>query len=85
VALGHAEPIGDIIVIGYSQGATRAESLARRFPDVYTRLVPMGGPYAADPHGLESLRAAVAMAGDHQQTMDEMLTWLSKNEGPPHP
>lgn len=122
VALGHAEPIRDVIVIGYSQGATRAESLARQFPDVYTRLVLMGGPYAADPHGLESLRAAVAMAGDRdrldlmrasarslakagvpatfllipeathgsmgphpEQTMDEMLTWLSQHERTPRP
>ena len=62
-ALGHAEPLEDIVVIGYSQGATRAESLAREYPRVYTRLVLMGGPYAANPRGLEGLRGAVAMAG----------------------
>jgi pimeloyl-ACP methyl ester carboxylesterase len=119
-ALGHPEPIRDIIVMGYSQGATRAESLAREYPDVYTRLVLMGGPYAAKAQGLESLRAAVAMAGERdrrdlmqssartlaaagvpatfllipeathgsmgphpEQTMDEMLTWLSEHERPP--
>ncbi|HSU41593.1 MAG TPA: hypothetical protein VLJ38_18575 [Polyangiaceae bacterium] len=116
-ALGHAEPIRDIIVMGYSQGATRAEALAREYPDVYTRLVLMGGPYAAKARGLEALRAAVAMAGERdrrdlmqasaralaaagvpatfllipeathgsmgphpEQTMDEMLTWLSEHE-----
>jgi len=66
-ALGHAEPIGDVIVMGYSQGATRAESLAREFPERYTRLVLIGGPYAANPRGLETLRAAVAMAGERDR------------------
>ncbi len=118
-ALGHTEPIRDVIVIGYSQGATRAEALAREYPDVYTRLVLMGGPYAAKPAGLEALRGAVAMAGERdrrdlmqasarslakagvpatfllipeathgsmgphpEETMDEMLTWLSEHERP---
>jgi pimeloyl-ACP methyl ester carboxylesterase len=62
-ALGHEGALEDVIVIGYSQGATRAESLAREYPRVYTRLVLMGGPYAANPRGLETLRGAVAMAG----------------------
>lgn len=66
-ALGHAEPIADMIVIGYSQGATRAESLAREFPERYTRLVLMGGPYAAKARGLETLRGAVALAGDRDR------------------
>lgn len=65
--LGHADPITDVIVIGYSQGATRAETLARTFPERYTRLVLMGGPYAAKAQGLETLRAAVAMAGDRDR------------------
>jgi pimeloyl-ACP methyl ester carboxylesterase len=69
--LGHPDPIVDLIVIGYSQGATRAESLARAFPERYTRLVLMGGPYAAKAQGLETLRAAVAMAGD-QDRLDLM-------------
>jgi pimeloyl-ACP methyl ester carboxylesterase len=70
-ALGHPEPITDVIVIGYSQGATRAETLARTFPDRYTRLVLMGGPYQANPQGLQHLRAAVALAGarDRQDLM----------------
>ncbi|HEY3499935.1 MAG TPA: alpha/beta fold hydrolase [Polyangiaceae bacterium] len=66
-ALGAAEPIEDVIVIGYSQGATRAESLARTFPERYTRLVLMGGPYAAKAQGLEKLRGAVALAGDRDR------------------
>jgi pimeloyl-ACP methyl ester carboxylesterase len=65
--LGLAEPIDDIIIIGYSQGATRAEWLVRRFPDRYTRLVLMGGPYAAKVDGLQKLRGAVALAGDRDR------------------
>jgi pimeloyl-ACP methyl ester carboxylesterase len=66
-SLGLAEPIDDLIVIGYSQGATRAEWLVRKFPERYTRLVLMGGPYAAKVEGLEQLRGAVAMAGDRDR------------------
>lgn len=63
-ALGHADPIEDIAILGYSQGATRAEALARRFPDRYTRLISMGAPQAPSPRGLLGLRAAVMMAGE---------------------
>jgi pimeloyl-ACP methyl ester carboxylesterase len=66
-ALGHVDLVADVIVVGYSQGATRAESLAREFPERYTRLVLMGGPYAAKSRGLETLRAAVALAGDRDR------------------
>jgi pimeloyl-ACP methyl ester carboxylesterase len=66
-SLGHPDPITDVIALGYSQGATRAETLARTFPERYTRLVLMGGPYAAKAQGLETLRAAVAMAGDRDR------------------
>jgi pimeloyl-ACP methyl ester carboxylesterase len=71
--LGHAEPITDVVVMGYSQGATRAESLARKFPERYTRLVLIGGPYAANPRGLETLRGALAMAGERDR-LDLMQT-----------
>ena len=42
LALGHADPIDDIALMGYSQGATRAEALARKWPERYTRLVLAG-------------------------------------------
>jgi pimeloyl-ACP methyl ester carboxylesterase len=66
-ALGYAEPIRDVIVMGYSQGATRAETLARLFPERYTRLVIIGGPQVANGRGLSALRGAVALAGDHDR------------------
>lgn len=66
-ALGHEEPLLDVIAIGYSQGATRAESLARQYPERYTRLILIGGPYVANPRGLETLRALIAMAGERDR------------------
>lgn len=66
-ALGHPEPIADVIAIGYSQGATRVELLARAFPERYTRLVLIAGPQVASPRGLRQLRAAVTLAGDRDR------------------
>jgi pimeloyl-ACP methyl ester carboxylesterase len=62
--LGRPEPIHDVTVLGYSQGATRAEALARRWPARYTRLVLMGAPSTPSPNGLSALRSAVMMAGE---------------------
>lgn len=66
-ALGFEEPIGDICVLGMSQGATRAAALARTFPDRYTRLVSMGAPTAVETTGLSHLRAAVLMVGERER------------------
>ncbi|HMJ12099.1 MAG TPA: hypothetical protein VK524_11830 [Polyangiaceae bacterium] len=63
-ALGETAPVRDVIIMGYSQGATRAEALARKWPERYTRLVSMGAPRATSAQGLEHLRAAVMMAGE---------------------
>jgi pimeloyl-ACP methyl ester carboxylesterase len=52
-----------IVLIGYSQGASRAEALARRFPSRYRRVMLVGAPTTPSPSGLESLEAAVMMAG----------------------
>lgn len=72
-ALGEVGFIDDIAVIGYSQGATRAEALARRFPERYSRLVLIGAPEVPNPIGLTGVRAAVMMAGerDNQEVMQE--------------
>jgi predicted esterase len=70
-ALGHTDPITDILVMGYSQGATRAEALARRWPERYTRLVSIGAPDAPSARGLDALRGAVLMAGEHDR-QDQM-------------
>lgn len=69
-ALGSTEPDVDIAVIGYSQGASRAEALARRWPKRYTRLVLIAGPTKVSPYGL-SVVSTLTMAGtlDRQDLM----------------
>lgn len=70
-ALGDSEPIDDVLVIGYSQGATRAEALARAWPKRYTRLILMGAPGAPSARGLGKLRGTVMMAGERDR-QDQM-------------
>ena len=65
--LGEGEPIADITVIGYSQGATRAMALARAYPDRYSHLVLMGGPEKPSPAGLTHLKSVVTMAGERDR------------------
>lgn len=67
IALGDEPPINDISVIGYSQGATRAEALAREYPDRYSRLISIGAPGLAQPRGLSHLKAALMMAGERDR------------------
>lgn len=64
---GRTDPLSGIWVLGMSQGATRAEALARRWPERYTHLVAMAGPSAVSPNGLKQLGAAVLMAGDRDR------------------
>ena len=66
-ALGHRDPIDDIVAMGYSQGATRAEALARKYPERYTRLVLLGAPTTTQAAGLRALRGAVMLAGEHDR------------------
>ena len=66
-ALGETDPIDDVVVLGMSQGATRAVALARKYPQRYTRLVAMDGPSAVAAGGLSKLRAAVFMAGERDR------------------
>jgi len=63
--------VEDALLIGYSQGATRAEGLARKQPHRYSRLILIGAPEAPSPRGLRALRGAVMMAGsrDRQDRM----------------
>ena len=65
--LGEPEPISDMTVIGYSQGATRAMALARAYPDRYSHLVLMGGPEKPTPRGLLHLKSVVTMAGERDR------------------
>lgn len=65
--LGERGPLNDVVVMGMSQGATRAAALARKYPERYTRLVAMAGPTAIAPGDLRGLRAAVLMAGERDR------------------
>jgi pimeloyl-ACP methyl ester carboxylesterase len=60
-------PEAKAVVIGYSQGATRAEQLARDRPDRYTWLVSIAAPRAPSPQGLRHLKRAVMMAGERDR------------------
>lgn len=52
-----------ITLVGYSQGAERAEALAARMPVKYTRLVLVASPITPSPARLRKARAVVLMAG----------------------
>lgn len=81
IALGEQPPIDDICVMGYSQGATRAVELARKYPERYSRLISIGAPSVAEPQGLSHLKAALMMAGerDRQDQMQTSARRLSAN------
>lgn len=66
-AIGAPEPAGDVVIVGMSQGATRAIELARKFPERYTRLIAMAGPTALKRGELPRLRGAVFMAGERDR------------------
>jgi pimeloyl-ACP methyl ester carboxylesterase len=66
-SLGVPEPLRDVTLVGYSQGASRAEALARKWPARYTRLVLIASPDAPSARGLEKLRTAVMMAGERDR------------------
>jgi pimeloyl-ACP methyl ester carboxylesterase len=53
----------DITLIGYSQGAERAEWLARRYPAKYTRFLLIAGPTVPSPSRFAGARAIATLAG----------------------
>jgi pimeloyl-ACP methyl ester carboxylesterase len=78
--LGQTDPIDDVVVIGYSQGAMRAEDLARRWPERYTRLVLIASPRVSSPRGFDRVRSTVMMAGerDRQDLMKQSARVIAK-------
>jgi pimeloyl-ACP methyl ester carboxylesterase len=66
-AIGEMRPLRDLIVIGYSLGAVRAEALAKLNPDRYSQLVLIGGPKRPAVRGLRELEAAVMVAGERDR------------------
>lgn len=61
-AAGFGPPQGAVI-IGYSQGAERAEQLVARWPDKYAHAVLMASPIAPSPKRLAKAKTVVTMAG----------------------
>ena len=61
----------DLTLVGYSQGAERAEWLAHRFPAKYTRFVLMAGPVVPAPLRFAGARGVATLAGhgDVRETM----------------
>jgi pimeloyl-ACP methyl ester carboxylesterase len=66
-AIGDDRKLLDLVVIGYSLGAVRAEALAHHDPERYTRLVLIGGPKEPRAYDLRTLEAAVLVAGDRDR------------------
>lgn len=66
------------LVVGYSQGALRAESLGTRFPERYPRAVLVAGPRAPKPTSLTKSEAVLLLVGDHdaRQHLSEAATKL---------
>jgi predicted esterase len=74
---GLGEP-REVIVIGYSQGAERAERLVARWPAKYSSAVLMGSPVRPSKEKLVDVHAAVLMAG----TLDAHAQAQSKSAIP---
>ncbi len=74
-ALGFAEPIEDVTAIGYSQGASRAEALARTWPKRYTRLILIAGPTRVSPYGL-AVKSSLMMAGSLDR--QDLMQWSAR-------
>jgi len=66
VEVARGEPLEHdrLAVAGYSQGALRAESLAKRFPKRYPHVVLMAGPLAPSPASVADASRVVIMAGE---------------------
>jgi pimeloyl-ACP methyl ester carboxylesterase len=57
------DDLTDITLVGYSQGAERAEWLAHRFPAKYTRFILMAGPILPSHARFAEARGVVTLAG----------------------
>jgi pimeloyl-ACP methyl ester carboxylesterase len=56
----------DVVVIGESMGAARAESLATKFPARYPRLVLVGSPQKPNAQNLKGAKAIANVAGEKE-------------------
>lgn len=63
-AAGLGEPRG-VVVIGYSQGAERAEKLVARFPEKYSAAILVSSPVVPSASSLRRADAVVLLAGQY--------------------
>lgn len=56
----------EVLVIGESMGAARAESLAAKKPERYSRLVLVGSPQTASPQNLGKVKAVANVAAEKE-------------------
>jgi pimeloyl-ACP methyl ester carboxylesterase len=56
----------DLVLVGESMGAARAELLARRAPQRYARLVLVGSPQRPSPENLRGVKAVANLAGEKE-------------------
>lgn len=70
-AAGLGQPT-EIALIGYSQGAERAERLVARWPDKYTRAVLIASPVNPNAPTFKQSKAVVMMAGTHDAAKPAM-------------
>lgn len=70
-AAGLGEP-RDVIVIGYSQGAERAEKLVARWPAKYSRAILIASPIAPSPQLLRHSAGVALMAGTYDMSQAAM-------------
>jgi pimeloyl-ACP methyl ester carboxylesterase len=54
----------DVVLIGYSQGGTRAIELARHRPERYRRIVVIAAPHEANARELARVERVILMAGE---------------------
>jgi predicted esterase len=70
-ASGIGEP-RNVVLIGYSQGAERAERLVARWPEKYASAVLLASPIAPSPRSLARANAVVLMAGTYDVSAARM-------------
>ena len=74
----------DMIVIGESMGAARAEMLAAKFPEKYSRLVLVGSPQTPSAQKLRGVKAVANLAAEKEpQSMMKAGTRALENVGTP--
>jgi pimeloyl-ACP methyl ester carboxylesterase len=86
VARGGALDTAEITLVGYSEGAARAEALAHAFPERYPYVILIGAPTTPAVAHLGGARAVALLAGqkDRQDLMKSGLLALEHAGKPAH-